>query len=83
MRPMARPAVGIAEAGRAAHHDVALLGGHEVERGVARPGGDEQLQLGKRLDDRARKRRALAHADDDVEIGERLDHLVLAAERLR
>src|SRR5205085_2559989 len=72
---------GIAHAGRPAHHHIALLGGGEIERRVAGPGGDQELELGKPLDHGPRKRRALAHAADDLEIGQRADDLVRPAER--
>src|SRR5262245_14939868 len=67
---------------RAADHDAALLGGADVDRGVAQAGGDEQLQIRQLLDHRAGKPRALAHGADDVEALQRLDDVVLAAQML-
>ena len=79
---MAMPEVGIAERWGPADHDAALLGGGDVDRGVAQAGGDEELEVGQLLDHGAREGRALAHGADDVEALQRLDDVVLAAEML-
>jgi hypothetical protein len=45
----------------------------QIDRGVAHAGGDQELQLGELIEHRARKRRALAHCQDDFEILQRAD----------
>ena len=59
-----------------------LLRCRHVDRGIARASGDQELEVRQLLDDRARKRGALAHGADDRETLQRLDHLVSAAEML-
>ena len=71
-----------AERAGAADRDAARLGRLGVDRGVARAGGDQELELGQRLDHLLRKAGALAHRDDDLEILKRRDDLVRAAEML-
>ena len=48
----------VAVAGGAADRDAALLAGLHVDRGVVGAGGDQELELGQRLDDRTGKGRA-------------------------
>ena len=62
---------GIAGPLRAAQHHLVVLGGLHVDRGVAHARGDQQFQPGQRRKQRARKRRALAHRADDLEILQR------------
>ncbi len=50
-----------------------ILGGLHVDRGVAHARGDQKFQLGQLVEHRARKRRALAHRQDDLEILQRAD----------
>ena len=64
----------------AADGDAAILQRRHVERGVAHASGNQQFQLGQAIDDRFRKRRALAHRRDDLGIGERAHHRVLIGE---
>ncbi len=65
---MAMPEVGLPNERRAADRDAARLRGLGVDRGVAHAGGDQELEVGQRLDHLARKAGALAHGDDDLEI---------------
>ena len=53
--------------------NAALGGGGGVDRGVAPPGRNDQLQPRQPFDDRARQRRAFAHDAKDVEAGEPRD----------
>ena len=55
----------------AAHGDPASLQRLHVERGVAHPGGDQQLQLWQLVDDLLGEHGALAHRADDLAVGER------------
>ena len=57
----------VAEAAGAADGNAALGRRLDVEGIVAGAGGDQQLQVGQRLDHLAREGGALAHADDDGE----------------
>ena len=65
----------------AAGHDPALPGGLQVQHPVAFPGRDQELEIGQRLDQAARKRGALAHQHHHVEALERPGDLVRPAER--
>ena len=47
----------------------------DVDRSVAHSGGDQQSQIGQRLDHLARKARALAHRADDLKALQRLGDL--------
>ena len=58
------------------------VGRLDVEGIVLGAGGDQELQVGQGLDDPARKRRALAHADHDGKALQGLDRLGLAGEGL-
>ena len=69
-----------AERAGAADRDAARLGRLGIDRGVAHAGGDQELQVGERVDHRLRKAGALAHGDDDLEALQRLDDLIRAAE---
>ena len=71
-----------AERARAADHDAARLRRLNVDRGVAHAGGDQQLEVGQRLDHLARKTGALAHGDDDRKLLERRDDVSRPAEML-
>ena len=71
-----------AERAGAADHDAARLRRLGVDRGVAHAGGDQELEIGQRLDHLARKAGALAHGDDDLEVLERRDDLIGPAEML-
>ncbi len=79
---MAMPEVGLPNDAGAADRDAALLGRLGVDRGIAHAGGDEEFQVGQRLDHLARKAGALAHGDDDLKTLERGDDLVGPAEML-
>src|SRR3546814_7243032 len=59
---------GVPRRWRAADRDAALLCRRQVDRVVAVTGGDQQLQLRQALQQRARKRRALAHDADDLDV---------------
>ena len=72
----------VAEAAGAADRNAALGRRLDVEGIVAGAGGDQELQVGQRLDHLAREGGALAHADDDGEALQRLDRRVGASERL-
>ena len=62
---------GIAAPLGAAQHHAMVLGGLHVDRGVAHARGDQEFQVRQRRKHRARKRRALAHRADDLEILQR------------
>jgi hypothetical protein len=64
-----------------ADHDAARLGGLEVQHEVALAGGDQELEVGQRLDQAARKRRSLARQHHHIEALERPGDLVGPAER--
>ena len=51
----------------AAELDAVIGGGGLVDRGVAPPRGDQQFEIGQALEQRARKRRALAHQHHALE----------------
>ncbi len=53
---------------RAAQHDLVVLGGFHVDRGIAHARGDQEFELGQRRKQRAGKRGALAHRADDLKI---------------
>ena len=80
IRPTASAAVALPNAGVPQTTTPSRLGGIEVDRGIAHSGGDEELQIGQRLDHRARKDGALAHGADDGKALQRRDDLVLRAE---
>ena len=71
-----------AERAGAADRDAARLGRLGIDRGVAHAGGDEELQVGERVDHGFRKAGPLAHGDDDLEALQRLDDVIRAAEML-
>ena len=76
IRPQVSSAVGaIVDPGAADDDPVARRGG-DVDRGVPRAGGDQQLQVGEAVEDLGGERRALAHRDDDLGARQRLDQLV-------
>ena len=60
-----------ARATRAADRDVVGLGGLQVDGGVALARGDQQLEVGELVEQRALEGRALAHDADHLEGGER------------
>src|SRR6516225_8687174 len=66
----------------AAHHDRTLLGSGDVDRGVAHPRCDQELEVGKLLDHATGKCRALAHGADDLTTLQRLDDVLLPADVL-
>ena len=65
----------------AAGDDAARIGGLDVQHPVAFSGRDQELEIGQRLDQAARKRRALAHQHHHVEALERAGDLVRLSER--
>ena len=69
----------IAERAGAAHSDAARLGRLCIDRGIAHPGGDQELQLGQRVDDFFRECGPLAHRNDDRKTLQRRNDLVGAA----
>src|SRR5580704_9340256 len=65
----------------AANEDAAIDRRLHIDRGVARPGGDEELELRQALEQRPRERGALAHGDEDLIILELRRGGVDAAQR--
>ena len=71
-----------AERAGAADRDAARLGRLGVDRGVAHACGDQEFQVGERVDHSLGKAGALAHGDDDLEPLQGRDNLVRSAEVL-
>src|ERR1700684_311547 len=80
MRPLAKPGGGVADEAGAPGAGAAFLGRLGVDRGIAHAGGDEELEVGQRLDHFPWEAGALAHGDDDLESLERRDDVVGPAE---
>lgn len=64
----------------AADDDAVAPRGGDVDRHVGHAGGDQQLQVGEAVEDRGGQRGALAHRDDDLRPGKRLDQPVGVAD---
>ena len=64
----------------AAGDDAVIGGRRQIDGRVGAAGGDEELEIGKLFEQRARKRCALAHDDDDRESGEASGERVLVPE---
>jgi hypothetical protein len=64
----------------AAHRDAGVGRGLDVDRGVARAGGDEQPEVRQPLEHLPREGGALPHGDDDVEGREPGDECVLVGD---
>jgi hypothetical protein len=62
---------GIAAKLRPAQHHLMVFRGFHIDRRVAHARGDQEFQLRQRREQRAGKRRTLAHRADDLEIPER------------
>ena len=56
---------------RSAQHHLMVFRGLQIERGIAHARGDQEFQFGQRVEQRAGKRRSLAHRADDLEIFQR------------
>jgi hypothetical protein len=56
---------------RPAQHYIVILGGLQIERGIAHARGDHESQPGQAREQGTRKRRAFAHRADDLEILQR------------
>ncbi len=69
-----------AERGGAADGDAACLRRLGIDRGVAHAGGDQEFEIGQRVDNLFRETGPLAHGDDDLEALQRGDDLVGPAE---
>src|SRR5215475_13608566 len=69
----------IAERAGPAHGDAALGRCRHVDRGIARTGGDEQLEIGQCFDGVTAERRALAHHADNVKVPQSAMDLVWPA----
>ena len=70
----------VGKPGGAADHDLALGRRCDVDRGVAHARRDQELQPREPFEQRARKRRALAHGHHRVEVGEPLGHRLRVAQ---